>query len=63
MEVFGNHHGMLPGWQDKARRYSLAIKQRTIIVVKGNFELGLIVNDLYEYPTVVGEGDFPSSFA
>jgi hypothetical protein len=46
MEVLGNHHGVLPGWQDKARRYSLAIKKCTIIVVEGNFELSLRVYDL-----------------
>ena len=63
MEVFGNHHGVLPGRQDKARRCSPAIKQRTIIVVEGDFELSLTVYDLYEYPPVVGEGHFPSSLA
>ena len=63
MGVFGNHHGVLPGRQDKARRYSPAIKQRTIIVIEGNFELSLTICDLYEYPTVIGERDFPSCLA
>jgi hypothetical protein len=62
MEVFGNYQGVLSGWQDKARRYSPAIKQRTIIVVERKFKLRLIVDGLYEDPMVEGEGDLPSSF-
>jgi hypothetical protein len=62
MKVFGNHQGVLSGWQDKARRYSPAIKQRSIIVVERKFKLHLTVNGLYEDPTVEGEGDLPSCF-